>query len=106
MRIGEPPPRARRAAHRSCRAAPTVARPRPSAAGGARRSSWWKCPRDPSSLDVGERERLDGQRAERMAQVVEDDRVILGAQPAKPGGLERDVEALAHGVVMERNVVA
>jgi hypothetical protein len=57
-------------------------------------------------LDVRPRERLHRQRAKSVAQVVEDDRVVLRSQPAEAGRLERGVEALTCGVVVERQVVA
>jgi hypothetical protein len=53
---------------------------------------------------------LDGQGAEGVAQVVEDDAVVrlsvvaLFAECTEAGALERDVEALADGVLMERLV--
>ena len=50
-----------------------------------------------------ERPDLHGQRAEGVAQVVEHERVVLLAQVAEPGCLERGVEAVAHVGVVERS---
>ena len=56
--------------------------------------------------DVRQWDGLNRERAERVAQVVEDDRIVLRAQPSKVGGIERGVEALPCRAVMERHVLA
>ncbi len=53
-------------------------------------------------LHVRERECLDGERPERVPQVVKDERIRLGAQLAEAGCLERVVEAPAQARIVER----
>src|SRR3954464_9926538 len=52
-------------------------------------------------LDVREREDLNGERAERMTEVVEDDRLRPMAQMPELGAFERRVERGSHKVVVQ-----